>query len=93
MGLFEDLSGKYDELKQLVQAEHDEIAAAIAAMQGNVNTDTTLNLTADQKAQLDTHFAELKDSIPHIFDQPSPTPTPTPTPPPPDVTPPPAPTA
>jgi hypothetical protein len=83
MGLFEDLSAKIDEAKQVAVAEHQEVMDAIAALQTGVTSDPNLNLTADQKTQIVGMIDDLKTSIQNVHDAsltPTPTGTPTPTP-------------
>jgi hypothetical protein len=83
MGLFEDLSTKIDEAKQVAVAEHQEVMDAIAALQTGVTSDPNLNLTADQKTQIVGMIDDLKTSIQNVHDAsltPTPTGTPTPTP-------------
>jgi hypothetical protein len=82
MGLFEDLSAKIDEAKQASVDEHTQVMAAIDALKGGVGSDTSLNLTADQKTKLLSQLDDLTTAVKGVFDDSTvpPTPTPTPTP-------------
>jgi hypothetical protein len=68
MGLFEDLSAKIDDAKQASVDEHTQVMAAIDALKGGVGSDTSLNLTADQKTQLLSKLDDLTAAVKGVFD-------------------------
>jgi hypothetical protein len=68
MGLFEDLSAKIDEAKQASVDEHTQVMAAIDALKGGVGSDTSLNLTADQKTKLLSQLDDLTTAVKGVFD-------------------------
>jgi hypothetical protein len=69
MGLFDDIKGQIEELKAAAATEHDQVLAALAALEAKIGE----SLTLDEKLQLGTLFAEAKSAIGGIYEPPTPT--------------------
>ena len=78
MALAEDLLAQIAELKAAAVAEHDQVAAAFAALQAQITTGA--GLTPDQLTAVNTAFADAKAAIVGVFEPPAPGPTPPATP-------------
>lgn len=68
VSLFDDLKGEIQALKDAAATEHDQVLAALAALEAKIGE----SLTLDQKLEIGTLFAEAKGAIGGIYEPPAP---------------------
>ena len=68
VALFDDLKAQLDDLKAQAASEHEQVLAAVAALETKIGE----SLDPDQKAGIAAAFADVKAAIGGIYEPPAP---------------------
>lgn len=71
VSLATDLKAKLDELQAAAATEHEQVMAAIQALQDQLTASLANSLTDAELAEINASFAAVKDSIGGVYNPPA----------------------